>query len=319
MLTLSMIFVAFALLSGLYTVISYFSDRGKRRMAKRVKRIVESGRHDSKATSRGQLRQAQSPMDQFMQRIVPRPEALRARLASAGMSASIGQYVITCAGIALVAIVLAVLKGLSPVLALFVGLAIGVALPYLWVGHRIGARRGKFVKLFPDAVALMARGLKAGLPFTDTLLVVAREIADPVGEECRRMSDQIKLGQPLEEAMWAVSRRIQLPEFNFLITTLSVQRETGGNLAATLENLEEMLRKRQQMRMKVKAMSSEAKASAGIIGAMPFVMASILYVVSPEYIMRLFTTNSGHFMLGMGLCSLIAGVYMMTRMVRFDI
>jgi tight adherence protein B len=319
MLTLSTIFIAFALLSGLYTVIAYFGDRGKRRMAKRVKRVVESGRHVAKAPSGRQLRQAQRPMDAFVQRILRRPDALRARLAGAGMSMSIGQYGITCAVISLAAIVLAMLKGLAPVLALVVGLGVGVALPYLWVGNRIAARRAKFFKLFPDAVALMARGLKAGLPFTDTLLVVAREIPDPVGEECRRMSDQIKLGQPLEDAMWAVSRRIQLPEFNFLITTLSVQRETGGNLAATLENLEEMLRKRQQMRMKVKAMSSEAKASAGIIGSMPFVMATILYVVSPEYIMRLFTTNSGHLMLGMGLCSLIAGVYMMTRMVRFDV
>ncbi len=319
MLTLSMIFVAFALLTGLYTVFAYFAERGKRRMAKRAKRFSESAQRDAKTVSRGQLREAQRPLDEFARRIILRPDALRARLASAGLNTSIGQYAMICAAIFLAAIVLAVMKGLSPLPALMAGLGAGVALPYLWVGNRVNARRAKFFKLVPEAVALMVRGLKAGLPFSDTLLVVGREVADPVGEECRRMSDQIKLGQPLDEAMWAVSRRIQLQEFNFLITTLSVQRETGGNLAATLENLEEMLRKRQQMRMKVKAMSSEAKASAGIIGALPFVMAAILYVVSPEYLMRLFTTHAGHFMLGMGLTSLTAGVYMMTRMVRFDL
>ena len=319
MLTLSMIFIVFALLSGLYTVFAYFAEGGKRRLAKRVKRISEGGQHGAKAASGRQLRQAQRPLDEFAQRVLRRPDALRARLASAGVNMSIGRYGLICVAVSLAAITLAMLKGLAPVLALVAGIGAGVALPHLWVGQRINGRRAKFFKLFPEAVALMVRGLKAGLPFTDTLQIIGREVADPVGEECRRMSDQIKLGQPLEDAMWAVSRRIQLPEFNFLITTLSVQRETGGNLAATLENLEEMLRKRQQMRMKVKAMSSEAKASAGIIGSLPFVMGAILYVVSHDYVMRLFTTHAGHFMLGMGLSSLLMGVYMMARMVRFEL
>jgi tight adherence protein B len=320
MLTLSLVFIVFAAVSGLWTLANYMREAGKRRLAKRVKRMTSQSRAPGSSDGLGpQLRQTGDSLDGLVQKILRRPDALRARLAAAGMNMSIGRYGAICVAIAIAVTCLTMTRGLSPLFSLLAGLAGGVALPYAWLGQRIGARRMKFYKFFPDAVALMVRGLKAGLPFGDTLMVVGREVTDPVGEEFRRICDQTQLGQPIEEAMMGVSRRLELPEFNFLITTLSVQRETGGNLAATLENLVEMLRKRQQMKLKVKAMSSEAKASAGIIGALPFIMAAILDVVSHAYLMRLFTSNMGHFMLGMGLCSLLAGVYMMTRMVRFDL
>jgi len=108
--------------------------------------------------------------------------------------------------------------------------------------------------------------------------VVGREIADPVGEEFRRISDDVRLGVPLEQALWETAKRIATPEFNFLVVTMIVQRETGGNLAETLENLDQVLRRRRQMRLKIKAMSSEARASAAIIGSLPFIMFAILLV-----------------------------------------
>ena len=117
--------------------------------------------------------------------------------------------------------------------------------------------------------------------------MVGREIGDPVGEEFRRISDEVRLGQPLEQALWDTARRIGTPEFNFLVVTMIVQRETGGNLAETLENLDQVLRRRRQMRLKIKAMSSEARASAMIIGSLPFIMFTILLVVNNAYAMTL--------------------------------
>jgi tight adherence protein B len=119
--------------------------------------------------------------------------------------------------------------------------------------------------------------------------------------------------------MWATARRLALTEFNFLVITLSIQRETGGNLAETLEIVDDMLRKREQMRMKVKAMSSEAIASAGIIGSLPFVMSGILYLVSRDYLMTMFTSHLGHMLLAGGGVSMAAGVLVMSQMVKFDI
>lgn len=303
-----------------YVVVAWLGERGKRRLSKRARRLGRGDRTRQEAAAGPQLRRdTGGGLDALALRFLPRPHLVRARLAASGMNWSVGQYGLVCAAIALAVAILAMLRGLPPVTAILIGAGAGTAVPHMIVGSRIRQRQARFNALFPDAISLMVRGLKAGLPFADTLLVVGREVADPLGEEFRRISDQIKLGQKIEDAMWLVARRLDLPEFNFLIVTLSVQRETGGNLAATLENLEEMLRKREQMRLKVKAMSSEAKASAGIIGALPFVMATLLFFVSHDYIMQLFTTHKGHFMLLVGGGLLGIGVFMMSRMVRFQI
>jgi tight adherence protein B len=308
------------LCTGSYIIIAWAGEAGKRRLAKRARRLGRGDRGREGPVAGPQLRrETSSGFDALVQRLLPRPQALRARLAASGMGWSVGRYGLVSLFIGMCVAAVILLRGLSMPAALLVGAAAGIGLPHTLVGSRIRQRQARFNALFPDAISLMVRGLKAGLPFADTVLVVGREVADPLGEEFRRMSDQIKLGQKIEDAMWLVARRLDLPEFNFLIVTLSVQRETGGNLAATLENLEEMLRKRQQMKLKVKAMSSEAKASAGIMGALPFVMATLLFFVSHDYIMQLFTTHKGQFMLMIGGGLLATGVFIMSRMVRFRI
>jgi tight adherence protein B len=193
------------------------------------------------------------------------------------------------------------------------------------VGWLVGRRRGRFAKLFPQAIGLIVRGIKAGIPVTEALQIVGREVNDPVGEEIRRVCDQIRLGQSIEAAMWAVARRLDLAEFSFLVITLSVQRETGGNLAETLENLEDILRRRQQMRLKIKAMSSEAMSSAAIVGSLPFVMIALLFVLNPDYIMVLFASAPGHVLSAGQIISaagavwMMVGAFVMAQMVRFEI
>lgn len=308
------------MLTGGVAVLS-LTAQGNPRIARRARRLMagNQGRKAVAAETPDMRRDRLGGLDGVIHRLVPRPAALRARLAATGMSLSIGRYGLICAAVAVVVPAPLLLNGVAWPLCLLLGALAGLWLPHTMVGRLINGRRKKFSKLFPDAIGLMVRGLKAGLPVTETMIVVGREILGPVGEEFRRVSDQVRLGQPLDEALWQTAKRIDLAEFNFLIITLSVQRETGGNLAETLENLEDILRRRSQMRLKIKAMSSEAVASAGIIGSLPFIMAALMFVVSRDYILTLFSAPLGWMMLAGGGTSLAIGILVMVKMVSFEV
>ena len=297
-----------------------FGDDANKKQAKRVDRLKSRGHRPVGETL--QLRREtgdRRKIDQFVLRFAPRPELLRERLRRTGRSINLGTYGIGCLVVALVAFAGALPLGLSPVVALPVAALVGLWLPHLFIGYLVRRRANIFGKHFPEAIALMVRGLKSGLPVTETFQIVAQEVPDPVGVEFRQIVDQIRLGHPPEQALWDAVKRTDTAELKFLVVTLSIQRETGGNLAETLENLDNILRRRRQMKLKVKAMSSEARASAMIIGALPFIMVGILSLVNSGYISLLFTTTRGHHMLLAAACSMSFGVAVMTKMVKFDI
>ncbi len=259
-------------------------------------------------------------LDWLVKRFLPHPAVLRARLAKTGYNMSPAQYVLLCLGVG-AAIILAVVFALrQPVaIGLAAGVVAGVGLPHLAIGW-LGARRvGKFLDLFPEAIDLIVRGLKSGLPVTESMAAVGREVADPVGGEFRHIADAVRLGQDLESALWDAGARVDTADFKFFIICLSVQKETGGNLSETLENLSDILRRRRQMKLKIKAMSSEARASAYIIGSLPLIMLGVLYMMNPEYIATLFTDLRGRMMLGIGVGVQLVGVAVMAKMVRFEI
>ena len=310
---------ALILLIGVAGLGVVLAGSGRRRLTQRARRLVDGRPARAPRNGPSLVRQRRGGLDNLVNRLTPRPDAVRARLTATGLNISIGRYGLICAGLAGVIPVVLMVRGMSPVAAILVGVMAGLGLPHMAVGFLVGRRRSKFAKLFPEAIGLMVRGLKAGLPVTETMGVAGREVADPVGAEFRRISHQVRLGQSLEDAMWAAAKRLNLAEFNFLVITLSVQRETGGNLAETLENLDDILRKRQAMKLKVKAMSSEAVASAGIIGCLPFVMSALLFVVSRDYVMTLFKSPFGLVMLTGAATSLVIGIGVMMKMVSFDI
>ncbi len=163
-------------------------------------------------------------------------------------------------------------RGAVPAWHSFVGLFVGIGLPHMVIGKMIKRRVNKFNSNFPDAIELLVRGLRSGLPVTETLGIVSSEIPGPVGLEFRAVSDKIKIGRTMEAALQETADRLGTPEFQFFCITLAIQRETGGNLAETLSNLADVLRKRAQMKLKIRAMSSESKASAYIVGALPFIV-----------------------------------------------
>jgi tight adherence protein B len=165
----------------------------------------------------------------------------------------------------------------------------------------------------------MVRALRSGLPISEAIVGAGQEIADPVGGELRLIESGMRLGRDLEALLWDIAKRIDAPEFRFFIIALSVQRETGGNLAETLSNLSDVLRKRRTMRAKARAMASEARASTAILGSLPVVVSLLLLLTSPNYITILFTDVRGLMMLGVAGGMLGTGILIMTKMARFQI
>jgi len=259
-------------------------------------------------------------VDDLAKRFLPRQSALRDRLSRTGRDISLGTYAMISVGVSLLVFILVwLLFGLPVPLAALIAVPAGLGLPHLTVGFLGARRRKKFLAIFPDSIDLIVRGLKSGLPVTESMAAVGREMADPMGTEFRLVCDNVRLGRQLEDVLWATAKRLEISEFNFFVISLSIQRETGGNLGETLANLSDILRKRRQMRQKIKAMSSEAKASAYILGSLPFIMFLLVYFMNNEYASGLYSDPRGLMMLGAGMLSLLIGIAVMAKMVRFEI
>lgn len=298
--------------------------RGARQLQRRISGVqTRVASHDdtaSVASVRMEQAGRYAGLDEIVKKLVPRPALLRERLDQTGLKIGIGQYALICIGVGLSFTLLRTLAFDMPAtLAVLLGLVSGLGLPHIAIGFLISRRIKRFLADFPEAIELIIRGLRSGLPVPESIRIVGQEFDGPVGTEFALISDRIRFGQTLEDALWDAVGRIDLPDFKFFVVSLSVQRETGGNLAETLENLSKILRQRRQMKLKIKAMSSEARASAMILGALPFLMFAIMLLINSEYVMTLFNDPRGLIMLGFGLTCLAVGVGIMWKMVRFEI
>lgn len=295
--------------------------RTRGRLAKIQMRVTARGADGEVAQLRRNFRDSTNPtFDKIVKRLVPTTAELRRKLARTGKRITMGEYLLTNVLVgAAIATVAHKFSGAPAALALLVGIAAGIGLPYLAVGWMAGKRMANFLKLFPDAIDLIVRGLKSGLPVSESITLVGQEVLDPVGSEFRHITDAVKLGQPLEVALIEATTRIPLTDFQFFVITLSVQKETGGNLAETLENLGQVLRKRKTLKLKIKALSSEAKASAYIIGSLPFLMFGVLLTMNYGYASTLYTDPRGIILVGCGFISYSLGIGTMAKMVRFDV
>lgn len=248
-----------------------------------------------------------------------RTEALATRLDRSGKTWTVSQYLYSSLGLGLAIAVLVFLQSGAPLLALGLGFVVGAGVPHMVVNFHIKKRTGQFNGKFPDAIDLLVRGLRSGLPVTETLGVVAQEVPGPVGLEFKGVVERIKIGRTMEEALQETADRLGIAEFNFFCITLAIQRETGGNLAETLSNLGDVLRKRSQMKLKIRAMSSESKASAYIVGALPFIVFGMIWWINPKYIGTFFT-DERLMVIGMGGAVWMSlGAFIMAKMVSFEI
>lgn len=285
------------------------------------RRLAPAARTTPSIAARNRLNRDghQSQIDALISRLMPKAEYWRTQIARSGTPLTLGSFMIIAAIMALGFGAVFQILNLSPIYGWPLAVAVSLTLLrfYLYVLAR--RRSAAFLKLLPDAIGLMVRGLKSGLPVTETILAASREVRDPLGEELRRIADQVQLGQPLEDVMTQSAERINLPEIAFMAVAFSIQRETGGNLAEMLENLDSILRRRRHMQLKVRAYSGEARASAMIIGSLPFVLLGLLGVVNREYISTLFTTSLGHLFLAAAGGSILLGIASLVKLTRFQI
>ena len=316
------------LMSGItmLLVAAAFAGGGTRRFSRRLQEVatrkapdatVRVGEAGRRTLTR---RDSATPGIDRIFRLLPRREALVERLAKTGRTISVGQYMmVMIAIIAVLTGVLVIFTGFGLVPCLLIGIACGVFIPHYLTGRMGKKRVFRFIFLFPEAIDLMVRALRAGLPITEAIVNAGQEIGDPIGVEFRGVEAGMHLGRDLDSLLWDIAKRIDAPEFRFFIIALNVQRETGGNLAETLNNLSNVLRGRRAMRAKARAMASEARASTMILGSLPVVVTVILSISSPTYIMPLFADIRGLILVGIAIGMLVVGIAIMVKMARFEI
>jgi tight adherence protein B len=315
------------LIGGVFTlgllVLAFSGPSAGKALKRRIESVKERHGEMSGSIAQAQVRkmfgQGEGRLEGYASSLIPKPALLRKRLEMTGRNITLGKYALICAGIVFGVAALAMLRGAPWTLAVAFGLFLGIALPHFVISRMIKRRIAKFNSNFPDAIDLMVRGLRSGLPITETLGIVSGEIPGPVGIEFRTVADKMKIGVTMEAALQDTADRLGTPEFQFFVITLAIQRETGGNLAETLSNLSDVLRKRAQMKLKIKAMSSESKASAYIVGSLPFIVFTLVYLISPDY-MKNFFIDPRLIVAGIGgIVWMGIGALIMAKMVSFEI
>jgi tight adherence protein B len=219
-------------------------------------------------------------------------------------------------------IIIFIVSGLikkSLVVGLLLGLIFGVLLPFKVLQWQLNKHTKKFLKLFPEAIDLIVRGLRAGLPVTESMRLVSQEIEEPVGSVFTTVVNTLKLGVPLEKALHEEARKLDIPEFNFFTISIRLQRETGGNLTEILSNLSEVLRNRSRMLLKIGAMSAEARASSYVLSVLPFLIIICISIFSPNYLIPLYQDERGYICVAAALFMIVSGLWIMRRMTQFEI
>ncbi|WPE22192.1 type II secretion system F family protein [Shinella zoogloeoides] len=244
---------------------------------------------------------------------------LKAKLMQAGLSITPAKFYVFSAIFGLFAFVLTLVAGAGLLISLGVAFIMGAGLPRWLVGFLVKRRMNKFLEEFPNSLDVMVRSIKSGLPLTDALRLIAAEGQEPVKTEFRKVVESQQVGLSVPEACARMFTNIPLQEVNFFSIVIAIQSQAGGNLSEALGNLSRVLRERRKMRAKVNALSMEAKASAAIIGALPFIVAFLVYLTSPDYIMILFQDPRGHLILGISGFWMSIGILVMRNMINFDI
>ena len=244
--------------------------------------------------------------------------ALTTRITQAGLSWSKQQFIIISVvlGVSLFLVGLFMSAGLLPSAAF--GFAAGFGAPRWFLGYMKKRREAKFLQGLPDAVDIIVRGIKAGLPLFDSIKVVAADAQEPVKSEFAAIVETQAIGMPLGDACARLYERMPVPEANFFGIVIAIQQKAGGNLSEALGNLSKVLRDRKKMKAKIKAMSMEAKASAAIIGSLPPVVMLAVYAMNPDHISLLWTTPIGRLMLAGSAIWMTTGILVMKKMINFD-
>jgi tight adherence protein B len=296
---------------------------GEKEAEKRMLSVTRPGVPALKAASRAiksRREQVESSLKEIENRHKKsRSPALATRLTQAGVPWSPQQFMMVSAALGVAVAVAVYVLDAGPLAALGLGFAAGVGAPRWALIYLKRRRENLFIDRFPDAIDVVVRGIKSGLPLGDSLRVIATESPEPVRTEFRLVLETQAIGLPLGEACGKLFERMPLPEANFFAIVITIQQKSGGNLSEALGNLSRVLRERKKMKGKIKAMSTEAKASASIIGALPLAVMTIVYLTSPGYITLLWTERLGQMMLAGSALWMTIGVLVMRKMINFDL
>ena len=298
------------------------------RFARRTDMVLRDLAASTAVHGRGEGRQRRRSVEDTLREIEEKQKALarsrarkslQSRLGEAGLDWSNRRYWVVCTVTGgLLCVVLWLGAGIALPLALGICLPVGAALPHFYVNFRRNRRLRAFAAQFPDAVDVIVRGVRSGMPLGDCLRVLAIEGQEPIRSEFKTVVADQTMGVPVQEAVQRLADRVALPETNFLSIVITIQSRSGGNLTEALSNLSTVLRERKKMRGKIRAMSAEAKASGGIIGALPPIVASVLFLTSPDYVALLYTTTIGLVVLAASGFWMLMGVLVMRNMINFD-
>jgi tight adherence protein B len=275
-------------------------------------RQVQKDQRTRREQVEGSLRELEA------RRLKDKKVSLATRLMQAGLDWTSQKFMIVSGILAAVAFGLAMLASGGPLAAIGLAFAAGFGLPRWTLGFLKKRREKNFLRALPDAVDVIVRGIKAGLPLFESIKVVAADAPEPLKGEFLAIIETQAIGMPLGEACTRLFERMPVPEANFFGIVISIQQKSGGNLSEALGNLSKVLRDRKKMAEKIQAMSMEAKASAGIIGALPPIVMLLVYLTTPEYISLLWTHPTGQVMLVACVVWMSSGVFVMKKMINFD-
>jgi tight adherence protein B len=300
----------------LYPLLSGERQAERRRASvARAEPVARQGRTQQKSR-REQIEETLRDIEVRAQK--PKNPPLTVRIAQAGLSWSKQQFLMIAAGLGLAGFLVMFVVGGGLLPALAIGFAAGCGVPFWLLSFLKKRREKKFLDGFPDAVDVIVRGIKSGLPLLDSLKVIASEAPEPIKGEFRAIVETQAIGMPLGEAASKLYERMPLPEANFFGIVIAIQQKAGGNLSEALGNLSRVLRDRKKMKAKIQAMSMEAKASAMIIGSLPIAVGTLVYLTSPDYIQLLWTNDLGRMMLAGCAVWMSLGVFVMKQMINFD-
>jgi tight adherence protein B len=321
MQALALAFLAAVAVGGLAWVFVYPMLSGERNAEKRRASMARSEPtvRGADRVQRNRREQVEGTLKELEERQKKAKNvSLTVRLYQAGLDWSREKFLIASAVLGAVAFVLVLMGGAGLVPAIGIGFAAGFGLPRWILGFLKKRREKKFLDALPDAVDVIVRGIKSGLPLFDSIRVVAADAPEPLRSEFAAIVETQAVGMPLGEACAKLYERMPLPESNFFGIVISIQQKSGGNLSEALGNLSKVLRDRKKMAGKIQAMSMEAKASAAIIGSLPPVVMLLVYLSTPDYISLLWTHPTGRIMLAGCVLWMSMGIYVMKRMINFD-
>lgn len=322
--TVALFFLATIAAGGVAWVFVYPYLSGEVQVEKRRESVAKPDRSPRAAvagrnTPKVRREQVEDTLKELEQRQkkAKRPP-ISVRISQAGLTWSKQKFLIISAVLGLATVLLSLMFGLGPLPAVGLGFAAGFGMPRWLLAFLKKRREAKFINAFADAVDVIVRGIKAGLPLLDCLKMIAQEAPEPVRSEFRAIIETQTIGIPLGDACVKLFERVPLPEANFFGIVISIQQKAGGNLSEALANLSRVLRDRKKMKGKIKAMSQEAKASAMIIAALPITVMLLVYLTSPSYIALLWTEPVGRMMLVGSAIWMSMGVMVMKKMINFD-